>query len=70
MDSSHLKRCPAGFAYVDPATGEPRTMPVCSWPIHKNDIMRRIMERYPPAREEPAAPGRAVATESGVKMRA
>jgi uncharacterized radical SAM superfamily Fe-S cluster-containing enzyme len=70
MDSSHLKRCPAGFAYLDPATGEPRTMPVCSWGIYKNDIMRRIMERYPPAREEPAAPGRAVATESGVKMRA
>jgi len=70
MDSSHLQRCPAGFAYLDPATGEPRTMPVCAWPLYKNDIMRKIMERYPPAREEPAAPGRPVAKDSGLHVRA
>jgi hypothetical protein len=70
MDSSHLQRCPAGFAYLDPATGEPRTMPVCSWPLYKNDIMRRIMERYPAAREEQAAPGRPVATDSTLRVRA
>jgi sulfatase maturation enzyme AslB (radical SAM superfamily) len=65
MDSSHLKRCPAGFAYVDPATGEPRTMPVCSWPIHKNDIMRKIMERYPPAQEGRGGPGLPLTTGGG-----
>jgi hypothetical protein len=65
MDSSHLQRCPAGFAYVDPATGEPRTMPVCSWPIYKNDIMRKIMERYPQAREERPAPAAPLVTGGG-----
>jgi len=28
------------------------------------------MERYPPAREEPAAPGRPVAKDSGLHVRA
>lgn len=49
MDSTHLKRCPAAFAYSDPATGELRMMPACSWGIYKNDVMRSIMERYAPA---------------------
>jgi hypothetical protein len=70
MDSSHLKRCPAGFAYVDPATGEPRTMPACSWPIYKNDIMRRIMERCAPAQEGPAGPARPHATGSDLHISA
>jgi hypothetical protein len=67
MDSSHLARCPAGFAYVDPASGEPRMMPACTWGLYKNDIMRRIMERYPPA-DAPLSDMRLFARSAAVKQ--
>lgn len=46
LDSARLIRCPAAFAYEDPGTRECRTMPVCTWGIYKDDIMRRIMANY------------------------
>ena len=48
LDSARLIRCPAAFAYEDPDTREVKTMPVCTWGHHKDDILRRIMEIYSP----------------------
>jgi hypothetical protein len=40
-------------------------MPVCPWGIYNNDILRRIMERYPPARGAQAGSVQAVTAKSG-----
>lgn len=46
MESERLKHCPTHFAYIDPATEQVRTLPVCSWNLFKNDIMRKIVDKY------------------------
>lgn len=46
LDSAKLKRCPAAFAYEDPETRQPRTMPVCSWGLYKDKILKQIMDNY------------------------
>ena len=59
IDSARLLGCTAGFAFEDPDTGEVRTIPVCSFPLYKNDLQRKIAEKYsngsPPDAEQKAA---------------
>lgn len=46
MESERLQHCPTHFAYMDPDTDQVRTLPACSWNLFKNDIMRRIADKY------------------------
>jgi hypothetical protein len=46
VESARLQGCPSGFAYEDPDTGEVKTIPVCLWGLYKNDLQRRIAEKY------------------------
>ncbi|MHC4481334.1 MAG: hypothetical protein ACYS1C_10270, partial [Planctomycetota bacterium] len=46
VESARLETCPSAFAYEDPDTDAVRTMPVCMWGLYKNDIQRRIAEKY------------------------
>jgi len=56
LESERLVRCPAAFAYEDPDTRQVRTMPVCAWCLHKDDILRRIQALYPVAAAAADAP--------------
>lgn len=46
VESARLVDCPAAFAYEHPQTREIKFMPVCSWPIFKNDILRQTAKQY------------------------
>jgi len=46
VESARLQNCFAGFAYEDPDTGEVKTIPVCMWGQYKNDIQRRLADKY------------------------
>lgn len=46
VDSARLSQCPAAFAYEHPLTRQIGLMPVCSWSAYKDNILRRITERY------------------------
>jgi uncharacterized radical SAM superfamily Fe-S cluster-containing enzyme len=46
LESARLEGCPAAFAYEDPESAEVKLMPVCAWPLLKNDILRRTAARY------------------------
>jgi hypothetical protein len=46
VESARLMECPAAFAYEHPVTKEIHFMPVCSWPIYKNDILRETTRVY------------------------
>ncbi len=46
VEAARLVDCPAQFAYEHPVTKEVRLMPVCSWVIHKNPILRETAARY------------------------
>jgi hypothetical protein len=46
VESARLEGCPSGFAYEDPQTGAVKTVPVCMWGLYKNDIQRKIAEKY------------------------
>jgi uncharacterized radical SAM superfamily Fe-S cluster-containing enzyme len=46
VEAARLVDCPAAFAYEHPGTKEIRFMPVCSWSIHKNDMLRATSETY------------------------
>jgi hypothetical protein len=45
-EGERLAQCAGHFAYVDPETDQVKTMPVCSWPFYKSDLMKKIMEKY------------------------
>ncbi len=53
LESERLERCPNAFAYVDPADGEVKTIPVCTWPRHKKKVLRQIADAY--AKSSPPA---------------
>jgi hypothetical protein len=55
VESARLVECPTAFAYEHPVTGEVRLMPVCAWPIHKNQFLRAVAERYGVAGGEPSS---------------
>ena len=61
IDGARLQNCTAGFAFEDPDTGEVKTIPVCSFSLYKNDIQRKLAEKYAPRRREPAPAMQAVA---------
>jgi len=46
VESARLQNCPSGFAYEDPETGEVKTLPVCIWGLYKNDIQRKLAQKY------------------------
>ncbi|MCD6385074.1 radical SAM protein [Candidatus Sumerlaeota bacterium] len=46
VESARVVECPASFAYEHPVTGEIRLMPVCTWSIYKNSILRATTEKY------------------------
>lgn len=46
IESARLVDCPASFAYEHPETGEIRLMPVCAWPMYKDDILRATAQKY------------------------
>jgi len=46
IEGARLENCPSGFAYEDPDTGEIKTIPVCAWSLYRDDIQRRIAEKY------------------------
>jgi hypothetical protein len=46
VEAARLVDCPAAFAYEHPETKEIRFMPVCSWSIYKNGILRSTSENY------------------------
>lgn len=49
IDGARLEMCKAGFAFEDPETGEVRTVPVCAWSLYKNEVQRKLAEKYAPA---------------------
>ena len=46
VEAARLVDCPAAFAYEHPETKEIRFMPVCSWSIYKDDMLRATSETY------------------------
>ena len=46
IDSARLQNCTAGFAFEDPDTGEAKVVPVCAFSLYKNDIQRKLAEKY------------------------
>ena len=46
IESARLVDCPASFAFENPENGDISLMPVCTWPIYKNDILRKTAENY------------------------
>jgi len=46
VEAARLVDCPAAFAYEHPESKEIRFMPVCSWSIHKDDMLRATAETY------------------------
>jgi hypothetical protein len=59
IEGARLENCPSGFAFEDPDTGEIKTIPVCAWSLYRNEIQRRIAERYSAA-PAPASPSMAL----------
>ncbi|MFH0944446.1 MAG: radical SAM protein [Planctomycetota bacterium] len=46
VEAARLVDCPASFAFENPKTQEVAFMPVCAWPVYKNEILRRTADRY------------------------
>ncbi len=46
VEAARLVDCPAAFAFEHPESREIHFMPVCSWAIYKDDILRATAERY------------------------
>ncbi len=51
IESERMERCPASFGFVDPATGQVKTCPLCSWQLFKTEKMWQIMEHFGTARQ-------------------
>jgi len=63
LESERLYKCGAGFAFEDPVTGRVGTIPVCTWTLYKDDIMRGITAKYGTASGDKAASPAAAAQE-------
>jgi len=46
VEAARLVECPAAFAYEHPETKDVRLMPVCTWAINKNAILRVTADNY------------------------
>ncbi|MCX8038303.1 MAG: radical SAM protein [Candidatus Sumerlaeia bacterium] len=51
IETERMERCPASFGFVDPATGQVHTCPLCSWQLFKTEKMRQITEHFGTARQ-------------------
>ena len=45
-EAERLVMCSSCFVYIDPDSGEIKTLPVCTWDNYKKPIMRRVAEKY------------------------
>jgi uncharacterized radical SAM superfamily Fe-S cluster-containing enzyme len=46
LEAARMQRCSAGFVYVDPDTDEMKTIPFCVWTFYRQEMYRRMAERY------------------------
>ena len=46
LETDRLKRCPAAFAFYDPAEDKVGHIPVCAWGHFKDTVMHRIVDYY------------------------
>jgi hypothetical protein len=46
IETERMERCPAAFAYYDPATDRVGYVPTCAWTLHKTEVMRQIVGHY------------------------
>ncbi len=53
LEGDRLHMCAAGFVFEDPDTSEVKTVPVCAWCLFRDEVERKIAEKYAAA---PAAP--------------
>jgi len=60
VESARLVECPAAFAYEHPVTGKIQFMPVCSWTLYKNQILRETAKKYGIAETEVNAKNAAI----------
>ena len=55
VESARLVECPASFAYEHPITNDIHLMPVCSWAIYKDGILRATAAKYGDSSSETTA---------------
>ena len=48
LESGRMKRCTAGFVYLDPDTDRVATVPFCMWCHYRKDMYIKINRKYPP----------------------
>jgi hypothetical protein len=46
IDSERMKRCKAGMPYEDVETGQIRIIPHCLWFPYRNELLRKIADKY------------------------
>jgi hypothetical protein len=46
IDADRLRTCKAGFAYEDVETDRIETIPHCLWYPYRNEMLRKIAEKY------------------------
>jgi uncharacterized radical SAM superfamily Fe-S cluster-containing enzyme len=46
LETDRLERCPAGFAFIDPADNQVKYVPTCGWGRFKAKVMREIVDSY------------------------
>jgi hypothetical protein len=46
IDAGRLEKCKAAFAYEDVVDGEVKYIPACLWYPYRNDIMKKLSEKY------------------------
>jgi hypothetical protein len=45
-EAERLVMCSSCFVYIDPDSGEIKTLPTCTWDNYKKPIMRKVAEKY------------------------
>jgi 7,8-dihydro-6-hydroxymethylpterin dimethyltransferase len=46
IDATRLEACKAVFACEDVETGQIKTIPACTWYLYRNDLLKKISEKY------------------------
>ncbi len=46
IEAARLADCPAAFPFEDPQTRQVNFMPVCAWPVFKNEVLRQTGKNY------------------------
>lgn len=55
LETDRMERCPAAFAYYDPAQQQVNCVPTCAWSMHKTKVMREIADFYAKSQASAAA---------------